>query len=190
MRYFQPNTEKQNGIFNYLSKSNSHNLSYYVTIFAHPRLEDCELYTAIHEDSYDRFRSNDDEDSDIFIHINYYKIKITHFAIHYIKQYFYTTSWSVYDQTHAKNNLIGTTDITECGTNSNCNSEFIKIVPTTDQPIIDTLFFDPGLRSDEYNIAEFKSLEIYGYLIPKYESCLTLRNSNLRYILFFVFLIL
>ena len=86
MQYFQPNLVKQNGIFNYIISTYSSNFSWFITLSAHPRNGFCELYTAIFEDKYTRFLTPNGEDPDIFIHLNEYKVKITHFAIHYTKK--------------------------------------------------------------------------------------------------------
>ena len=193
MQYFQPNLVKQNGIFNYIISTYSSNFSWFITLSAHPRNGFCELYTAIFEDKYTRFLTPNGEDPDIFIHLNEYKVKITHFAIHYTESYCYTKAWNIYDNTNGKHDLIGSINIgeMECGTDVTCNSNFIKIVPTIKQPLIDTLHFDTGLRSDGYNIAEFKSIEIYGYLFHNYaiRTCEQQLYYIKHYIFVFIFLL-
>ena len=164
MIHFEPDNEKQNGIFHYITNKYSTTFPSILTVYADPYSEYCELYTSIREDSHTRFLTPLGGYPDLFVHINKFKIRITHFAIRYTNGYYYTKSWDLYDYTEGKNVLIGSTTIEECGTGKNCNSDFIKIVPTTNQPIVNSLYFNAGNRSDGRNIGEYKSIEVYGYL--------------------------
>ena len=183
MKYFQPNYEKQDGIFNYLISQYPDNYSWFINLLAHPRSDTCELYTAIREDGYTRFLSERGK-GDLYIHLNQFQVKITHFAIKYARSYCFTKKWDVYDYTLNKYKHIASTEITDdvCGQDIKCNSDSIKIVPIRKHQVINTLYFKAGIRSDGVTESEFKSFEIYGYLYDNYplNECTSSKRSDIK----------
>ena len=181
------NYTAQRGVFYFLLKKYQENNSTYVNVYSNPINTYGYVYTPIDDITpleKGRFVA---PRQDIYVHLSFYRVRLSHITVLNLKPYSYTKYWEVYDYSDGKTNCIANITVNNCD-NKTYKEDVISFQAIDSNPLINTLVFRPGERSDNTTNIEVKSFEIYGDLY--YYKAQTCKSSLHTHLIRMVFIFL